>query len=72
MMLQKPSSMDVHKKASLLPAIEVAHPGASYNPSFVDHQVNVTYMQSVDTYVNILETIIIFKCSDMMSDHANF
>ena len=37
--LQKPPSMDVHKKASLLPAMEVAHPGASYNPSFVDHQV---------------------------------
>ena len=31
--------MDVHKKASLLPAMEVSHPGASYNPSFADHQV---------------------------------
>ena len=31
--------MDVHQKASLLPAMEVAHPGASYNPSFADHQV---------------------------------
>ena len=31
--------MDVHKNASSLPAVEVAHPGASYNPSFADHQV---------------------------------
>jgi len=31
--------MDIHKNASSLPAMEVVHPGASYNPSFSDHQV---------------------------------
>ena len=31
--------MDVHKNASSLPTVEVAHAGASYNPSFADHQV---------------------------------
>ncbi|XP_008557623.1 ribosome biogenesis protein NOP53 [Microplitis demolitor] len=28
----------VHKKTSVLPAIEPPHPGMSYNPSFEDHQ----------------------------------
>lgn len=31
-----PSSL--HKKTSILSAIEVPHPGTSYNPSFTDHQ----------------------------------
>lgn len=31
-----PSSL--HKKTSILPAIEVPHPGMSYNPSYSDHQ----------------------------------
>lgn len=31
-----PSSL--RKKPSVLPAIEVPHPGTSYNPSYVDHQ----------------------------------
>ncbi|XP_076299144.1 ribosome biogenesis protein NOP53 [Lasioglossum baleicum] len=28
----------LHKKPSVLPAIEVPHPGTSYNPSYEDHQ----------------------------------
>ncbi|XP_065920729.1 ribosome biogenesis protein NOP53-like isoform X2 [Dysidea avara] len=36
--VKRPQTMDVHKNASSLPAVEVAHPGASYNPSFADHQ----------------------------------
>lgn len=31
-----PSSL--HKKPSVLPAVEAPHPGSSYNPSYVDHQ----------------------------------
>lgn len=30
-----PSSL--HKKTSILPAVEVPHPGTSYNPSYTDH-----------------------------------
>lgn len=28
----------LHKKPSILPAVEAPHPGTSYNPSYVDHQ----------------------------------
>lgn len=28
----------VHKKTSILPAVDVPHPGTSYNPSYEDHQ----------------------------------
>ncbi|XP_011874083.1 PREDICTED: uncharacterized protein CG1785 [Vollenhovia emeryi] len=31
-----PSSL--HKKPSVLPAVEIPHPGTSYNPSYKDHQ----------------------------------
>ncbi|RWS17200.1 cellular protein-like protein [Dinothrombium tinctorium] len=35
----KPKISDYHyQKPSLLPAVEVPHPGSSYNPSFEDHQ----------------------------------
>ena len=34
--LQKPKQFDV--KPSALPAIELPHPGTSYNPSYDDHQ----------------------------------
>ena len=33
------------KKTSELPAVEVAHPGASYNPAFDDHQVSANIHQ---------------------------
>lgn len=28
----------LHKKPSVLPAVNAPHPGTSYNPSFTDHQ----------------------------------
>ena len=37
---QRPRSLS--KKVSVIPAVEVAHPGASYNPSFDDHQVSTS------------------------------
>ena len=33
---EKPS--DYHKKTTTLAPVDVPHPGASYNPSFADHQ----------------------------------
>ncbi|XP_030754474.1 ribosome biogenesis protein NOP53 [Sitophilus oryzae] len=34
----KEAPKDLHKKRSVLPAVELPHPGMSYNPSFKDHQ----------------------------------
>lgn len=30
--------LSLHKKTSILPSIEIPHPGTSYNPSYSDHQ----------------------------------
>lgn len=34
----KRTPASLHKKPSVLPAVNVPHPGTSYNPSFADHQ----------------------------------
>jgi len=43
--------MDIHKNASSLPAVEVAHPGASYNPSFSEHQVVRMHEFNYETHI---------------------
>ena len=35
-------------KTSTLPAVEIPHPGASYNPTFDDHQVRDSYTSDID------------------------
>ena len=37
--VQRKLPSDLNQKMSMLPAVEVPHAGASYNPSFKDHQV---------------------------------
>ncbi|XP_012285471.1 ribosome biogenesis protein NOP53 [Orussus abietinus] len=37
-MTQKKVPTTLHKKTSVLPAVEAPHPGTSYNPSYADHQ----------------------------------
>ncbi|XP_020706530.2 ribosome biogenesis protein NOP53 [Athalia rosae] len=35
---QKRIPLSLHKKTSVVPAVEAPHPGISYNPSYTDHQ----------------------------------
>ena len=37
--IQRKAPHDLNRKTSKLPAVEVPHAGASYNPSVKDHQV---------------------------------
>jgi len=59
--------MDIHKNASSLPAVEVAHPGASYNPSFSDHQVVRMHECNLETQAG---TLVLCIVSVMMHTHS--
>ena len=52
-----------HKKPSEISAVEVAHPGASYNPTYADHQVRHTHTMSF-----LLPKIkLIFSCKYLLT-----